>query len=237
MGIRIRKMLGYGLFDLKHKGGKLVDPRLNEDSILNNIYDNDKYNKKLLLKYFKSKNKGFEIDLHFDIAGLTKSDWTPRDSFVRSVEGGMPNVLCIIPPSLYKEWFRYDDVIDYYEANIESKTTRVYQQAKLTVLQHGIYPWTGYYVDTRTGESLKELRATHASNYFVCADHVRDGKNKDIDLDKMAQKAGFQDEAELQKYMRPKVPDGVKALCQYGNLFKKEETIRELVPMMYTYWD
>jgi hypothetical protein len=34
MGVRVQKMLGYGLSDIKFKRGKIVDPRINKAGIV-----------------------------------------------------------------------------------------------------------------------------------------------------------------------------------------------------------
>jgi hypothetical protein len=57
----------------------------------------------------------------------------------------------IVPPGC-PDWYRYDDMLDYTEASILNPDNPL--ESRLTVLDHGLYPWVG--LMSPTGERMKD---------------------------------------------------------------------------------
>jgi hypothetical protein len=214
MGIRIHKVLGYGLVDFKFENWKFVDERFND--IQPFIYDEnpESWN---ISNYIKWLKKFDTFDAKFESISLKEEPSTENlaDCFVHKGEYGDPNIFVIMPPVFRKQWRRYDDIIDYYG---ETQCVNWHK-----VLYDGIQPYTGNFIDNRSGKEVVDGIA-----YFT----FRNKKFKD----ELAKKLGFKDSRECDKYLTPKIPECVKYLCEYCNLFKDKSTVWQLKPMIYTYW-
>jgi hypothetical protein len=242
MGIRIKRMLGYGLVDVKCEQYRIVDERFNPDSVLFADYQEreEEFNKEKYLAFCEKHSDGFEFDLILEIMELKKKDcrWDYYDSFKHDGEYGLPHVLCILP-ACCPDWYQHDNIIDYYTANLEAKKTRNYCACSVEVMEDGIYPWNASFIDKRTG---KRIDSVVACAFLRLVNAQRDAeaagkpKNLGYDMDVLAKVCGFESAAEAMEFMRPKVPDVIVNLCRFGKLFKDEATIRDLVPMLYTYW-
>lgn len=178
MGIRVHKVMGYGLTDLKVENLRIVDERINPEGILgedgdrweSEDWDRSKYLEYLEQLAFHPRERSdanmklidqgekpvlweweFGEEANYE-AGLLEDNpsWQPMDSVVHQVEYGMPNVLVLVPPCETKEWRRYDDPIDYVEE------TQVYQQDKRVVtFKRGLYPWDYLSMDSRSGRVFR----------------------------------------------------------------------------------
>jgi len=243
MGIRIKKMLGYGLLDVQCKeNGKITDPRFNEDSVLFADYtETDRFNREHYLAYCKKHNNGFEFDLMLELDWLkTKGNhWDWYDSFRHDSEYGLPKVLCIRPASC-PDWYQYDNTIDYYQAHIESRKSRKYMNCTAEEIEGGIYPFIADYHDKRDGRTVD---SSAACAFLRLINTNRDlmkrrgkKKRKPLDATPLARLCGFKNTDEALENMYAKPPDTIVNLCRFGEIFKDEATIRELVPMLYTYW-
>jgi hypothetical protein len=241
MGIRIHRMIGYGLIDLKcDRKGKISDPRIAPDSVLEaDRKEFDHFNRENYLKFCKKNAKGWEFDLMLEIDFLKKkaNHWDWYYSFCHQSEFGLPNVLCITP-ACCKDWKQYDNTIDYYDAIVESRKSRKYMRNSVDVLENGIYPYISQYIDRRDG---RDLESTFACAFWQMTNAQRDAKKRRKDAsfyngNQLAQKIGFKDAEDALENMRPKQPDMIVNLCRFGKLFNDESTIRDLVPMLYTYW-
>ncbi len=241
MGIRIHRMLGYGLVDVQCEKYNIVDERFNPNGILMVDHeDRDAFDKKKYLSYCKNNNTGFEFDLVLEILHLKKrtNRWTWYNSFKHDGEYGMPNVICIVP-ACCPDWQQYDNIIDHYTSNIQAKQTRNYCACTVEVMEDGIYPWNASFMDKRDGRRVDSSVACGFLRLLNAQRDVKAGKRSTdlkIDMDVLAKVCGFETGAEALENMRPEPPDLIVNLCRFGKLFKDEATIRELVPMLYTYW-
>lgn len=225
MGIRIHKMLGYGLTDVD----PVLDARLNRDSpvfryALEGVTHVEEYFKwveahgprsfdvaKSMLKSSRKRGEGeFLLQNCFQ--------WGTAD-------GGLQNVLCVRPLA-WTDWYRYDSAIDYAEQTYSKKG----QRDVVKVLNHGHYPHVGY-MDARTGEPLP--KDADPWGYW----RVRNGGVEDLDtLDMFAHLAGFVDHAEASKFMVPLVPNEVRWLCEFAELFTDPTHVKDMRPLIYTWW-
>jgi len=219
MGIRIHKMLGYGLTDLVDQ-----DERLNWSSPL---FDYMLSGDAALDRYFgwlASKTR-------FDVAkSLLRDDTRRRRSDVQDCirwgtpDGGLENVLCIRPLA-WNDWYRYDDTIDYAEQTYLGE-----QHDEVRVIKYALYPHDSY-MDARTGERIKGA----ADIYFWL--RARNDGSKDIGtLDELAKMGGFDSHADAEAHCVPFVPDEVRWLAEFAEVFTDPDTVLSLRPMIYTWW-
>ena len=125
MGIRIKRVLGFGIDDLESE----FDSRINKSGYLASLareptssddkrWTADKYRDYIGIGHTRIlEGKLDESDPIQDIVylGSTESSvWSPHRSITWDREYGSRNILVITPAFLSKSWTRYDDVIDYY---------------------------------------------------------------------------------------------------------------------------
>ena len=258
MGIRIHKVLGYGVDNLKHgkKGWDIEDPRidakkfqeLHDEAYETGVPEIIKWLKKEkndLVGFYKKHHpskvvedkKYYDLDYTMFLRGIEDhADKKEISDFGGSVihdgEYGLPNVLMFVPPTC-PDWRRYDDAIDYHE-----ETGRGGQANWCKVLKSsGIFPWSGRWIRFRDPKPgvLKD-----------------DAKKDDlINLDPMSygQLVGWWDEKAqplakgdalkhfLEDY-RPVIPMDVMAVLWFmKDVFKDIDSfVNELGPMIYVYW-
>lgn len=238
MGIRIHKMIGYGLTDLVED-----DPRINWDSPLLQFdlhggeEDMRKYVEFLDARAAVLKEKG----------DLEHYGWSSESSWVKNKfmdaprqfdlsraftwgtsDYGMENVFCVRQYS-YDDWYRYDDTIDYLECEPYQDSVRK--------LPYGLFPYSDSYMDTRTGE-----RAPRELNEWMRVwNNVKD-KDKETFftgnyklLNKLAGLAGMTHK-DAEEFIVPMVPSTIRAQCEFAESFTDENTWMQMRPMIYTYW-
>jgi hypothetical protein len=231
MGIRIRKMMGYGLTDVVKN-----DPRLNHSAP---VFDYALSGRKALDAYIaRSVTEG-----HADAArGLVKAQEEDLGRVSFNVQecvqwgtsdGGLKNVLCVRPLA-WEDWYRFDDAIDWVEQSHSKKS----QRDKVKVLPHGIYPHVGY-MDARTGERVSNDVFAWIRLQSYLRDHPKKRRVVEKDpsaLDDLAARAGFTDNAEAEAFCVPIVPDEVRWMLEFTEVFNSPDTWLQLRPMVYTWW-
>lgn len=224
MGIRINKVLGYGLTNVQTQDDEIIDPRFSKKSILND--DEDSYysinNYITWLEQKKNEENKFEICLEIKSLEDFKDSDLDR-CFVHGTEYMNPKVFCCIPACCYSQWSRHDDMIDYIEANRTAKN-------KVKKINSPLYPWLSYW-DNRDGREIKQyaFEFLRNVNYFK--------KNKrPYDGNELAQLMGFEDMETCIRHMRPMVPETVQLQLEYANIFTDPKIVYQLEPILYTYW-
>jgi hypothetical protein len=174
MGIRVHKVIGYGLTDLKFKRGKhgsktMVDPRINWGRLhdrMEEMHDTGggaflswaEENWKDLLKLEAEERHRplADVESFSSICPFLMKDffqrhkgWSVGDCVVHQDEFGLANVLLLIPPmQAYNGdggWKRYDDTIDWIEESFLRRTRN-----RVVRLQcSGLYPYDGFVVRFR----------------------------------------------------------------------------------------
>jgi hypothetical protein len=235
MGIRVHKVIGYGLTDLKCKKYKVVDPRIDPTGYLGDYENQEAFSRKGYLAFLKAKlltaSEDEKHEIEWELAwfkggGLAPhlKDWTPYETVKHQAEYGLPKVLVVCPPEMVKSWQHYDDTIDFYEETINHK-----QHNRFQMLPNGAYPYEGSYMDARTGERVKdgiELRRIMTGMIKLSAEIK----------DKFSRQFGFDDFKTAKKFLVPTVPNSVRYVCEYLKLFKDPATVNSLRPMIYVYW-
>lgn len=240
MGIRVHKVLGYGLSDVKTRKWKIADGRINAASPLLNWDSDAKLDD--YLDWLKVEHKTDEDKMiHFNMDMMffrdreeEGFDWRkrtgvsqPAELVHHGTEYMEKNVLLIRPLSC-KDWQRYDDPIDYVEETHKyADEDGVINWYRL--IPGGIFPYNGTFMNARTGERVSD-------GITLWRILTWDGWDKMYDLEKAAVKCGFDSAEDVRENLVPVVPEDIRDLVRWGKLFTDEDVWKQLRPMIYTYW-
>ena len=220
MGIRVKKVLGWGLDDVQTQDGKIVDPRFSKISVINGDYeDRESWTMEGYAQWLEENKQLLLASRNMDqIEPLLESRSTEEFSthFKWGDEFMLANVFCFTPIRHYKDWYRSDDQIDYHEETY----VRGIQINRVDKFEHPIYPYIGH-VDDRSGRLINTIY----SNAF------KHNKTKHL-----AELCGFESVEACNAHMHPDVPECVRLPLEYANVFRNKKTIYELRPMIYVYW-
>lgn len=236
MGIRIYKAIGYGLTDVAHADYEIVDSRINDESFLlgSDIPPVEDY-----IAFVERTTSDDDFDARLETGLLKHQTGESVDSSKLCIwksEYGLPNVL-LLQPFGCPEWRRYDSPIDYEEEAIRGLT----MEYRAERLLGGIHPYEGY-MDARTGERMTGERADLVRVWRQLVNAPLENGVSEADrtlvLDKVAQRMGlgFADHAEAERCIVPDVPDEIRRVCTWGELFTSPEVCFQLRPLLYTYW-
>ncbi len=241
MGIRIHKILGYGLTNVKHTGTsscQIADPRFNPNGYMGVDYEEreerwtmEGYKIFLQNKYEEMKDSNeFGSFNYLMEKECIKSEYLHR-SITYDAEFGLSNVFCLTPASQINQWYRYDDMLDYVE-NVYLKP-KIGNCNYVKRIKENLYPWDCLWCDSRIGEQLPFEKAlayrrlkslsTKENPYY----HQKD---------KLAIQLGFEDHKQCDRFFKPMVPPVISMLCDYCKIFTNPAIIRQLQPLLYVYW-
>lgn len=251
MGIRIHKIIGWGLNNIIAEKFEVIDPRINTDFFGSEDYwnkledmdtfftwlkENEEENVKILNEveppvFDKPENyeTKYDIPIRWAINGWDanknneKKKEFNRYPITYDPEFGKKEVMLFSPiDELY--WSRYDDIIDYYEQDEQ------HNEVKMLNNSCGIYPY------------VFMVHIPNAPNFG------KEGYPNTMWPAEYNQSIGvfFRDNKPLleepllsyfKKWYRPTIAPIVILYIKYLNIFKYfNETIHELRPMIYTYW-
>jgi len=258
MGIRIHKVLGYGVDNIQHgkKGWDMQDPRIDTKKfrdLHSKAYEMGgpeilkwlKNEKEALVQFHdkhhpsKQKEKDDEfrdLDFQFFLRGI--EDHLERkkihdfgSSIIWDGEYGLPNVMQFVPITC-PDWRRYDDTIDYHEETDGREQANWVKFLKVG----GIFPWNGWvrFRDPKPG---------------ILKEDAKKGDLVRLDPATYSQLVGWWDKREkplalgdtlkhfLEDY-RPILPIDVTSILWFmRNAFKDVDSfLNELRPMIYVYW-
>jgi hypothetical protein len=176
-----------------------------------------------------------------DIALLTMGGRQPIENPSRSIihdeEGGKPSVMLLIEPSMFRQWYRYDDTIDGFEE-------KPYQSRVKLLGGAGIYPygsgWTRMRKPAKSfikeGEGLEIPKdCDNLGPYLIGpAAYAHLVGTWDPKLPPLAEPDLLE---HLKKDFRPMLPYGIVALVLWAECFKDPAAfLDELRPMLYVWW-
>jgi hypothetical protein len=232
MGIRINKVMGYGLDNLQGLSMESdqwdntgIDERLARHP--QDVFSEDNkgdyvMTRKSFFEFVKNSNFGDVTD-RLLLTRLTPNSWNPQDSFKWECEGGDSAVLVIVEPTC-PDWYRRDDNLDYVDY-VNRYGDDDDMTPKVSRLSRGIYPYSGY-SDIRTGRKVK--LDTNLS--------LQDLADSSIPEDYREELTGIKTGQEILDFARPTVPFGIQMLCRWLGLFKEDTSVYVLRPLIYTYW-
>lgn len=248
MGIRIHKVLGYGMDDIKNS---IDDPRFNKDGYLGDgIFEReDKFTDAGFDEHIK---KILDSDSNVTFHELTTmsierrkarekntndTSYNHKDSIHNHIthddEYGLSNIIVFSPPYWAKNWNRYDDLIDYYDPMHSEPDGSPKNGYYLT--NRPIYPFEGYN-DCRSVPPTKLNHIEHS--VFVSA---RSAGNDDRPyaqamIDHAVEKMNFDNHEQMIEMVNPMIPRELVELLKYLKVFNDEADIYRLKPMIYWYW-
>lgn len=226
MGIRIHKVLGYGLKHCKFN----KDPRFNEWVFSNNEPENIK---ETIIKEYQQRKVDptniCDFDDAYDLQYLTNTGWFKDEKPVKSLdvydfikynqfaaEKGRGSIIFTSP--MNKDWYRYDDIIDYYDLDEQKGSVRL--------IKDGVYPMNASYIDRRTGERVK--------GYHGSLEMYKNHHNY-ID-DDIKTKYNVKSYNEFCVNIVPVIPSLIVNFCNIFKVFKNPMMVYRLKPMILTYW-
>lgn len=243
MGIRIRKQIGYALTDVSSVE---EDSRLNADSILLNW---EKFS-----DAFDSSDDALKDYLRFiqvnDLCDIGEStsqyEAILEKGRSRSIEDCVVHfseyqetrrIMLFIPYLYLKEWSRYDDMLDYVEASLKPDPTEVVVEE----LKGGIYPYSGSYVDKRTGKTPGGRFGSYKIMDLIryvndCKDKGIKPSTNEVRFVETLKELNLSSFEEFQEFIVPEVPQGIINVIKWGKVFTDEKYIYDLKPILYTYW-
>lgn len=242
MGIRINKKLGYGLTDVQHDNGRITDPRINVSSRL--LVPHEDVARDYLAHLAERRttegeksgaaagepsNEWIDVCMEYEAVSLSlEREGHLKPPVTWESEAGWQEML-LVQPLGFPGWSHHDDPIDYLEE------TELYEPVTPRVVPapRGIHPFEGLYVDSRDGRRLD-------STAKRLTDRLLGKRNDRPDFrraaDHLAKTMGFADAAEAQQLIAPFIPDDVRRLCEWGELFTSPDVWLQLRPMLYVYW-
>lgn len=232
MGLRINKVIGYGLTDVTTEDMRIVDPRINPDSILL-----DKSRTRTAepdYPQWLAERHPDDLEVQMERQLLESRD--PDEAYKTVTwegEYGLPHVL-VVRPADSPNWHRYDHPIDYEEAAIRGEDPPYVHR---TV--GNIHPYEGIYMDARTGERIvgeqaDRVRVWRRLVHAAPEKWPSEGQRTES-LNRVARALGFADHAEAERGIAPLVPDEIRRLCAWGELFTAPEVCLQLRPLLYVY--
>lgn len=219
MGMRVHKVIGYGLDDLEYDGDELIDKRLNlKDGYL--ALDPDKAetdeefeeieNRFSLENYIKELDRIGKEETLKDCTGYgypfdkkCLKEWQISDSIIHIDYFGPSQILLFIPPGKthdYDPWLRWDASIDYIQEQDKDGPKHYHKD-----ILGGIYPYNGLWQD---GEGN---RISYAEAHGMA-------------------------KRNLDKGWRPMVPQSIVHLCKWTKVFSDDKYIHSMKPMFMVYW-
>ncbi len=229
MGIRVHKMCGYALTDVVED-----DPRINWES---RVFKYDMEGEAALESYlrFVQGKEGVSLD------GMMVRERRKNGKKLPEVQqafewgtgdGGLESVLCI-RPVMSEDWYRHDDTIDWLEETYGGRN----QEDRVELLPHGIFPYSGTYMDSRVGDRLPgdvmdwiriwtNLDDAGKTELVSKGEHV---------LDEMCERFGMTHQ-QAERYVVPFVPDDIRWLAEWAEVFTGPDVWRQLRPVVYAWW-
>lgn len=246
MGIRVHKVMGYGLLRCKFEN----DPRFNSHVFdYNNKVWNGDLRPKLVAYINKrlkkpSKDEYADTDRKIEKAAILRKglyenlpdkdiefhDVVCFNHYDTEGDGYIGPVVLTIP--YQTDWYRYDNSIDYHEEThtTEGQLDRVQLIRDCEGQSSGIYPWCSSYVHRDTG---KRWIGGSTVDRWSLTKMFRENREAKFKPDN---KMGIDSFIEWQRYIVPKLPPFIELFCDCFKIFKNPKTKYRLRPMIFTYW-
>jgi hypothetical protein len=242
MSIRIHKVIGYGIKNIKASGGKIKDDRFSDkckDNIDDVLSDKaDSFRSWLV----KNKNKMLSIakvlfpDTSTHLAGYLYNDLKynkHKNLFVFNSETHNKASLLFMPIE-QSDWYRWDNIIDWVEeCHIKKdvgggKIINLFEKTPSC----GIYPYDNMLLipgrDSKIVQNGQKCTCLLPGEYNRMVGRYDSNLSPDITDEEILE--------HLKKDWIPDIPISIKLFCVYAGVFKNTESIYDLRPMYMSYW-
>lgn len=238
MGIRIHKVLGYGLDNVKTKKGNIIDTRFKP---VDDLYEWMEYKehsfRKWMLKnvdkipgIIKTLVPSKALDNYKKLTFLyivKQKEKKNQNLFVYDFDSGRPNVIMFVPYN-YTDWYRYDNIIDYTEQCVAPKTkvTNLFKKYNI-----GIDPFN--YMELAPNKKSLINRPYQHPPTLMTKMSMTERRRFIDDYESQGNSIVAQ---HLKNDWIPEIPLEIVLFCIYSEIFRDPNTIYDLRPMHYIYW-
>lgn len=225
MGIRVHKELGYGLTDvMTNEAGDIIDPRFTGSFHTEGF---DDLTLQDYLDFLKKCQDDGDARAAWAKPYEKPKNWRPYKSFTHEAEFGLANVFLVTPVEEVEKWKRYDDMLDWVE---EARMDKHHDGSPNWVkeIHYPLYPYDTW-MDSATGEGIRDAHSDKQVVRFLL-------KDNQSQLTTFLNARGFPSLEEYEKRVVPNVPDSIRYLCRWADIFVDPKTVLELRPLLYVYW-
>lgn len=207
MSIRIHKMLGWALTDVKKD-----DKRINWEALdkVRNLNDTAAWSD--LMEFAKTRDARYDfMHMHNFVP------YIHRDVIVYDEEM-CRKVFCLG----LGDNTRHDDTLDYteeYACHAKPESKGGGSDGRVVKLKNGYYPWSNSWMFADSG-----LRANGVSRFN---DHFQ------FDVGDTYPGAT---QKQLEKIFVPNIPNGIRAIAEFFDLFTNPKIVLQLRPILWVYW-
>jgi hypothetical protein len=171
LNVKVMRVLGWGLTDLKYEEGKIVDPRINEDSVLLPTNDNRYDPSDVWERYMSTLPSGEdpterEISKHADFVRSRHQNFRLSRSVTFEPQV-CDSVLLLTPLTLLTQYKRLGDPLDAALAQQFDGNPRLSFVSSVTILDQPPAPYSAYFIDKYTGKQLDTTLAHTWRNRYL----------------------------------------------------------------------
>lgn len=249
MGIRIKKVLGYGLETTEKELSAIV----NTDVFRKRLsFTTSDYNTFLEGKYSKPNDEtSVEEEMAYYLSDLCLGSWeehkytaydlitvVTRPAEGKTETGSDDDIvsLLITPPLTYEKWNHHDDPIDYYEESLKYRNSEFQLETTMQFMDHSLFPFEGSYLNHATGETVKSEMVNLTRRYIhVTKDESTPEEDKALRLLLAGLKVSSVEE--FQTLIHPAPPVSVLDIAEWTGLFHDSTVAQKLRPALLKYWD
>lgn len=226
MGTRTNKCIGYGLTNVTGPNDRRFTKNIHDLKLESwRTWQRD------FLRYSVKATMGMDGD-HDSHAAIFGDDHPQlnelgsiADCVIYEEDAGLDNVVLFIPP-FTPDWRRQGDQIDLI--GIDVLNPELVSKPYVATLNHGLYPYLGTAMDMRTGQKFMRK---HLEGFESEIEHLPDDAPCKID------DVPFRTYGEMRRYYRPAIPYDIVLMCRMLKVFRDDNTMRYLEPLLYIYWD
>lgn len=254
MSIRVNKVLGYGTNHLRRFSHsfdhckELVegDEAAYSFAAFSEWISNEVIPDNGLSVLGRKMGESEAILLHYSLeAYLEYNGNSEDDSMLRTIVAdeaetyALNNVDVLVAGSIFhmKEWFRHDNVLDYYEAYNRNRDDPI--QERFSELDVPIHPYEGWdFIDGTSEERTHRNLRKYLLKILQGDDATASERlTTQTMLDDIAHKYGLKDAASYEAEVHPTIPVAVVLCLLWLRIFPSATEIRRaLRPCIYEYW-
>jgi hypothetical protein len=142
------------------------------------------------------------------------------------------NLLILQPLSSHAKWSRYDDPLDYIDSLDNGSESEL--RTDIKILPTGIGYYSNLWMDKDSGQWI-DSEKSHFLNFIPRSSWANFNPN-DSSGEAMSKLAGFSDWKEAHSQAVSFVPNEIRLLAKYLDIFTSPEVSYQLSPIYCTFW-